>query len=1062
MPDFTRKLFTAANSGLYIPYPCSWDYSSSPQKSSKVCEYRGRRSGKIVREKESRLTHAIPTRVTHRNYIEFACYSLRSTTFRDSTTKFRRGINPGNLSIVQSNSCGSSSLANCVNFALVNAQSVKNKVEDFLDHIIDKNIDLCLVTETWLKDIDTVTFSALSMDGYVFRNFARETVRAGGGTGIMFRGSFNVTFVKGKECNSFEFSEWNIEALSHTVKAINVYRPPYSQAHPVTSTVFFEEFSALLESVVMCSEILLIAGDFNFHMDDFNNYEANKFRELLETFGLAQHVFVPTHTSGHTLDLVITRSSNDLIVKSPSTTPNFSDHYFVECELLIPRPALSVKTVQFRKIKQINIDAFKSDLSSSDLLTRYWLTLDELTQCYYDTLSVLLEKHAPLKTKTIIARSAVPWFNDSLKDLKRKRRSLERKMSRNPMDDRSKTAYRCIRNKYSAHLKQSRRSYYTDLISSCSGDSRKLFNIINNLCSGSPVNSLPSHDDPFALANDFGQFFVKKVELIKEKIGSTSIEPPRIEVTPPGSKLQSFKPLSEEDVCKIIMGSNNSSCLLDPLPTYLLKSCLGTLSNTLTSIVNRSLQEGYVPNAWKSAVVVPLLKKQGLDPILSNYRPVSNLSFISKVVEKAVAKQLLQHCAIHAPLPTLQSSYRKFHSTETALLKVQSDILMSMDKQEVSLLVLLDLSAAFDTIDHGILLDILENDFGITDSALMWVNSFLSGRKQRIIINNCLSNEFNLECGVPQGSCLGPILFLLYSSRLFQIIAQHLPIAHGYADDTQLYYSFKPEAQDNAVQVIEECVDGVRAWMTHNRLMLNDIKTEILIIGSRQQLEKINIESVRIGESLIKPVKSTRNLGAWFDERMSMSVHIGKICSRAFRGLYNIRQIRKFLSVESSKTLVHAFITSHLDYCNSLLAGLPQYQYDRLQKILNAAARMVSLLPKFSHVTPVLMKLHWLPIKYRIQFKILLMVYKALNGLAPKYLTDSVKLKSATRYSLRSSNQALLEVPTTRCKTFGDRSFYFIGPCLWNTLPFSIRMSPTIGVFKQQLKTFLFKKAYAA
>ena len=170
-----------------------------------------------------------------------------------------------------------------------------------------------------------------------------------------------------------------------------------------------------------------------------------------------------------------------------------------------------------------------------------------------------------------------------------------------------------------------------------------------------------------------------------------------------------------------------------------------------------------------------------------------------------------------------------------------------------------------------------------------------------------------------------------------------------------------------------------------------------------------------VGDSIIEPEKSARNLGSWFDEHMAMDIHIGNICNKAFKGLYNIRQIRKFLSAEATKILIHAFVTSHLDYCNSLLSGLPKYQPDRLQKVLNAAARVVCIVPKFNHISPYLKDLHWLPVEFRIEFKILLLVFKALNGIAPRYICDLIREKASIRSSLRSNDLTLLEVPRTKC-----------------------------------------------
>jgi hypothetical protein len=209
------------------------------------------------------------------------------------------------------------------------------------------------------------------------------------------------------------------------------------------------------------------------------------------------------------------------------------------------------------------------------------------------------------------------------------------------------------------------------------------------------------------------------------------------------------------------------------------------------------------------------------------------------------------------------------------------------------------------------------------------------------------------------------------------------------------------------------------------------------VIGSRQQLCKVEIDSIRVGTSDIKPVTSVRNLGVWFDSNMSMDSHVSRICAKAFFGLYKIRQIRKYLSADVTKTLVHAYVTSHLDYGNSLLVGISGKNIQRLQRVLNSAARVVCLSPKFDHITPHLIELHWLPVKARISFKVLLLVYKALNGMAPSYLADMVRLRRGNRYSLRADTDLLLQVPAT-CRSFGDRAFFIAGPSLWNRLPQSI------------------------
>ena len=241
---------------------------------------------------------------------------------------------------------------------------------------------------------------------------------------------------------------------------------------------------------------------------------------------------------------------------------------------------------------------------------------------------------------------------------------------------------------------------------------------------------------------------------------------------------------------------------------------------------------------------------------------------------------------------------------------------------------LLDLSAAFDTFDHCILLERLKSGFRIRGTALSWFASYLSNRSQQILIDGSLSMNFELTCGVPQGSCLGPLLVVLYASKIFQIVDKHLPGIHCYADDSQLYLSFCPNAsvnQDVALARMESCFDDIRNWMLNEKLKLNDDKTEFLIIGTSQQLAKVTISSLCVGNSAITPTSSARNLGSWFDAKLTMATHITRTCNCTSYYLYNLRRIRKYLSKENTKTLVHAFISSRIDYCNSLLYGAPEY-----------------------------------------------------------------------------------------------------------------------------------------
>ena len=345
-------------------------------------------------------------------------------------------------------------------------------------------------------------------------------------------------------------------------------------------------------------------------------------------------------------------------------------------------------------------------------------------------------------------------------------------------------------------MKKAKCDFYTNLVNENSHDQRKLYAVAKHLLIPKKDLCFPDHHDMNSLVNELGQYFATKVETIRSQLNSDNAHPTRTPSSPITLyQLLNFDPLTEADVHKLILDTGKKSCPLDPMPTPLMLECLDILLPVITSLINLSLESGQFPNVWKEAIGYPLLKKVNLDTSFTNLRLISNLSYISKLTEKAVFHQLNNHLSLHELYPKLQSAYRKNHSTETALLKVTNDILVNMNSQRVSLLVLLDLSAAFDTIDHSILLNRLKYNVGVNGTALSWFASYLTNRKQRIHLNSSISEEFVLKYGVPQGSCLGPLLFIIYASEMFSIIENHLTDSHGYADDTQLYCSLNPNCQ---------------------------------------------------------------------------------------------------------------------------------------------------------------------------------------------------------------------------------------------------------------------------
>ena len=336
----------------------------------------------------------------------------------------------------------------------------------------------------------------------------------------------------------------------------------------------------------------------------------------------------------------------------------------------------------------------------------------------------------------------------------------------------------------------------------------------------------------------------------------------------------------------------NKSCELDPLPTSFVKEAVGALAPIITDIVNLSLTSGVFPSCYKEALVTPLLKKQSLDcNRLQNYRPVSNLALISKIIEKVVSAQLNTYLKENNLLEPCQSAYRQGHSTETALVRVQNDIICAVGQQKAVLFVMLDLSAAFDTVNHQLLIQTLQQ-LGIRGTMLPWFSTYLSGRLQMIKVNGVTSKPKLLDCRVPHGSVLGPILFTIYTASLGQLLRQLDVQYHLYADDSQLWVIFKPPERDTAIGQMEKCIVSVQKWMLSHELKINDDKTEFLVISSKSIARGIESPSLHIGDHQVVATSTARNIGVMMDSKASMEAHVLSVCKSSFIHIRNLSRIK--------------------------------------------------------------------------------------------------------------------------------------------------------------------------
>ncbi|CAB3986429.1 Hypothetical predicted protein [Paramuricea clavata] len=502
---------------------------------------------------------------------------------------------------------------------------------------------------------------------------------------------------------SFEYLDSSFLNFLH-IRIIVVYRPPPSSANSLTSTLFFEEFSSFLEGIIVSPGQLLIAGDFNFHLDNPNDPLTKRFVDLLASFDLKQYISGSTHASGHTLDLIITRSEENIVNHYNIFDPLISDHSVVHLQLLIRKPKFVKKHLLLRNLRAVNIHKFKTDVLNSFLLKNF-TTMDLVSLVNeYDCLHTILDNHAPIKSREITLRPKAPWYTNEINDKKRIWRQLERKWHKTRTNaDWNRYKQQCYAvNKL---IDSSKSAYSTDLINNGSSDQKTLFKTVSNLLHTNTIIRYPSSPDPMSLANSFSDFFTQKIVKIRGDIEnellSKNIENPIPDADSCPYEFHTFREVGKDEVLHLIQRIATKSCSLDPLPVVMLNHCFKDILPVVARIINLSLESGTMPDSLKIAVVQPLLKKYNLSyEEFCSFRPISNLKFVSKFIEKAVAVQLTDYLTENHLHEKFQSAYKPCHSTETALLRVQNDILQALDNGDSVILVLLDLSAAFDTVDH--------------------------------------------------------------------------------------------------------------------------------------------------------------------------------------------------------------------------------------------------------------------------------------------------------------------------------------------------------------------------
>ncbi|KAM9437695.1 uncharacterized protein ACWYII_015534 [Salvelinus alpinus] len=837
-----------------------------------------------------------------------------------------------------------------VSGSLWNCRSAANKAEFISAYASLQSLDFLALTETWITTDNTATPTALSSSAHVFSHTPRASGQRGGGTGILIspKWSFSLSPLTHLSIASFEFHAVTVTS-PFKLNILIIYRPPGSLGE------FINELDALISSFPEDGSPLTVLGDFNLPTSTFDSCLSASFFPLLSSFDLTLSPSPPTHKAGNTLDLIFTRccSSTNLI----ATPLQVSDHYLVSFSL-----SLSSNTSHTAPTRMVsrrpNLRSLSPATLSSSILsslpsaqTFSNLSPDSASSTLLSSLSASFDSLCPLSSRPARSSPPAPWLDDSLRAHRTGLRAAERKWrkTRLPAD---LASFHSLLSTFSSSVSAAKATFYHSKFQASASNPRKLFATFSSL-----LNPPPPPPPSSLSADDFVNHFEKKVDDIRSSFAKSNDTAGSAHTALPCA-LTSFSPLSPDEISRLVTAGRPTTCPLDPIPSSLLQTISGDLLPYLTSLINSSLTAGYVPSVFKRARVAPLLKKPTLDPSdVNNYRPVSLLSFLSKTLERAVLGQLSRYLSQNDLLDPNQS----------------------------------DLSAAFDTVNHQILLSTL-SELGISGAAHAWIASYLTGRSYQV------------------------------ANR------------------------------------ISACLADISVWMTDHHLKLNLGKTELLFLPGKDC--PFHDLAITVDNSIVSSSQSAKNLGVILDNTLSFSTNIKAVARSCRFMLYNIRRVRPCLTQEAAQVLIQALVISRLDYCNSLLAGLPACAIKPLQLIQNAAARLVFNLPKFSHVTPLLRSLHWLPVEARIRYKTMVLAYGAVRGTAPQYLQALIRPYTQTRALCSSTSGLLASLPLRKYSSRSAQSKLFaaLAPQWWNKLPHDARTAESITTFRRHLKPHLFKE----
>ncbi|KAG7296539.1 hypothetical protein JYU34_020328 [Plutella xylostella] len=775
--------------------------------------------------------------------------------------------------------------------SLFNAGSLSTSHDDFIAAMLSITPDIIAINETWIRKDEKE--KAPSVPGYRLRYTPRpESVRngRGGGVGFYIKRGLHVRYLQGPSCTTVD-QMWLRSSVNGKVFLIGTaYRP-----HWVHVDTFFD---ALTESILFFSdyEHLILMGDFNINFLDHNESKTKQLHDFLTSTNLIQYVNEPTHFTQSSETLIDLFCTNTAVREVKVThIPDLNRHAIVTVTINVKKTKFIPRTISLRPIKDIDLSKFNKDLDTIrwDLVISV-SCVNDMVNLFHELLTQLFDFHAPIKSLTIRDKP-MPWLTSNIRKMMECRNAALARYRKNKSET-NKIEYKQLKLLVARSLLTEKRAYFNDYINKNIKNSKLLWSNLKKTVfeNQNTKEELPNHmNKPNEINKQFinvpGPKFADSALITYYK--SNKFHDNRFKLSE----------VSEDVVAKAILGMKSNAKGMDEISLDMIMLTLPQTLTVITKIINKSIQTKVFPEDWKTAKVKPIPKNSNPQSF-KELRPISLLPILSKLLEKVVYDQLMKFLEDNDVLPSLQSGFRKNRGTSTALIDVVDNILAAQEEGKATALVLLDFSRAFDAINLPLLLSKLEY-YGIDTESINWFSSYLENRAQHVVIDNTdgsftMSEREALNRGVPQGSILGPLLFIIYSADLTHTIADCK--YHIYADDTQVYISFDPKDTNSAIQKLNKDLDNINVWANKNTLVLNPAKSKFLILGSRKQISAVESYDfiVEIQQQPLERVWEARNLGVIMDAGLKFEHHVSELAKVSLYKLKLLYRIRDCLSKE--------------------------------------------------------------------------------------------------------------------------------------------------------------------